>query len=89
MRKCFQNQFWTSGSAPIGKRMKVKLHVFWLGHMARSKIEFESSFPIKYYIITIFKKIGVFRLIFNNVKKWISHCIFKSCVEWFKGFFSS
>ena len=36
--------------------MKVKVHVFWLGHFARSKTEPESSFPIKYYIITILKK---------------------------------
>ena len=33
--------------------MKVKVHVFWLGHFAKSKIESESSFPIKYYIIPI------------------------------------
>ena len=68
MRKCFQNQFWTSGSAPIGKCMKEKVHVFWLGHFARSKIESESSFPIMYYIITIQKKNVVFRPIFNKVK---------------------
>ena len=33
--------------------MKVKVHVFCLGHFARSNIESESSFPIKYYNITI------------------------------------
>ena len=33
--------------------MKVKVHVFRLGHFARSKIESESIFLIKYYIITI------------------------------------
>ena len=54
-KKCFQNQFWTLGSVPIRKHMKVKLHIFWLGHFAMSKIEFASSFPIKYYIITILK----------------------------------
>ena len=36
--------------------MKVKVHVFRLGHFARSKIEYESIFLIKYYIITILKK---------------------------------
>ena len=36
--------------------MKVKVHVFWLGHFARSKFESERSFPMKYYIITILKK---------------------------------
>ena len=33
--------------------MKVKVHVFWLGHFAMSKINFESSFPIKFNIITV------------------------------------
>ena len=33
--------------------MKVKVHVFRLEHFPRSKIEFESIFLIKYYIITI------------------------------------
>ena len=32
---------------------------------------------------------GAFWSIFNKVKKWISHCIFKSCAEWFKGFFQA
>ena len=27
--------------------------------------------------------------LFKKVKKWISHCILKSCVEEFQGFFSS
>ena len=66
--------------------MKVKVHVFRLGHFARSKIKSESIFLIKHYIITI-KKMGRFRPIFNKVKKWISFCIFKSCAEGF-GFFS-
>ena len=30
-----------------------------------------------------------FRPIFNQVKKWISHCIFESCAEGFGFFFSS
>ena len=32
--------------------MKVKVHVFRLGHFPRSKIEFGSIFLFKYYIIT-------------------------------------
>ena len=59
------------------------MHVFRLGHFARSKIKSESIVLIKYYIITILKKIGAFRPIFNKVNKWISHCIFKSCLEGF------
>ena len=50
MRKMLSKSIWTSGCAPIRKRMKVKVHVFCLGHFAMSKIEFESNFPIKYYI---------------------------------------
>ena len=49
----------------------------------------ESIFLIKYYIITVIKKNGAFWPIFNKVKKWISHCIFKSFAEGVKGFFSS
>ena len=56
MKKSLQIQFWTSGSAPTGKRMKMKVHVFRLGHFPRLKIESESICLIKYYIITILKK---------------------------------
>ena len=62
MRKCFQNQFWTLGSASIGKRMKVKVHVFRLGHFARYKIKSEIRFLIKYYIITILFLVKVKKL---------------------------
>ena len=48
--------------------MKVKVHVFWLGHFARSKIKSESSFLIKYYKTTIQKKI-MFWPILKKVKK--------------------
>ena len=34
----FRIQFWTSGSAPTRKRVKV--HVLMFGHFPRSKIEF-------------------------------------------------
>ena len=51
--KCFQKQFWTSGSAPTRKRMKVKVQIFQFGHFPRSKIVSESSFYTKSYIITI------------------------------------
>ena len=55
--------------------MKVKVHVFWLGHFAMSKIESESRFPIKYYIITILnffwsvltKSKNGFTIVFSNL----------------------
>ena len=72
------------GKCPIRKRMKV--HVFWLGHFAMSKIKFESSFPLKYYIITVVIFFGAFQPIFNKVKKWISHCIFNSCNDDFQNY---
>ena len=52
-------------------------------------MEYESIFLIKYYIITVIKKIGAFWPIFNKVKQWISHCIFKSFAKGVKGFFFS
>ena len=33
------------------------------------------------------KNCGAFRPLFNKVKKWISHCIFKSCAEGLRFFF--
>ena len=68
IREGFWIKFWTSGSAPTGKRVKVKVHVFWLGHFARSKIEYESIFLIKYYINTILIFFEAFRPLFNKVK---------------------
>ena len=86
---CFQNRFWTSGSAPARKHALLLSCVFWLGHFPRSKIESESIFLIKSYIFSILNFFfGAFRSIFKKVKKWISHCIFKSCAEGFRGFFS-
>ena len=41
----------------------------------RFKIESEGIFLIKYYIITILKKIGAFRPIFNKVKNGF-HIVF-------------
>ena len=76
------------GSAPTGKRMKVKVHGFRFGHFARSKIGSKSIFLINFYIITFQnKKIWAFQPIFNKVKKLISYCIFKSCAEEFEFFF--
>ena len=88
MRKMLSDSILDLGSAPTRKRMKVKVHAFWLGPYLWSKIESESIFLIKHYMITILKHFGAFQPIFNKVKKWILHCIFKSCAEGF-GFFSS
>ena len=58
------------GSVSTGKCMKVKVHVFRLGHFARSNIESERIFLIKNYIINIlFKKIERFGLYLIKVKK--------------------
>ena len=59
-----------------GKYPNWKTHesaYFLVGHFASSKIESESSFPKKYYIITILKKNVAFWPIFTKVKKWIFH----------------
>ena len=69
--------------------MKVKVHVFWLRHFANSKIEFESSFPIKYYIITILKKIGAFLPIFNKVNKGFPIVFLNLARKGSRGFFQA
>ena len=90
-KEIFQIRFWTSGSAPTGKHALSLSCVFRLGDFLRSKIESESIFLTKYYIITILKskKLERFGLYLTNSKKWISHCIFKSCAEGFRVLFSS
>ena len=56
----------------LGKCPNRKTHesksVFWLGHFASSKIESKSSFPIKYYIITIQFFLERFGLYFTKSK---------------------
>ena len=44
---------------------------------------------MKYYIITILIFLEAFWPIFNKVKKWISHCIFKFCAEGIVSFFQA
>ena len=43
LENCFKNWFW----------MKVKVHVFYIGHFPQSKISFSGSFLIKCFIITV------------------------------------
>ena len=69
--------------------MKVKVHVFWLGQFARSQFKFESSFPIKYYIITVLnfflERFGLyltkskngFPIVFSNLAQKGSRVFFK------------
>ena len=64
--------------------MKVKVHVFWLGHFVRSKLESESSFPIKYYVITILNYLERFFLYLQSKKNGLP--IVFSNLAW-KGFF--
>ena len=49
--------------------MKVKVHVFRLGHFARFKLESENSFLVKSEIITIQKFLERFGLNFFKSKK--------------------
>ena len=61
---------------------------FQFKHFPKSNITSESRFLKKYYIITILKFFfGAFRSIFPKVKKWIAHCIFKSCSAKGRGLF--
>ena len=53
MRKMLSDSILDLGKCPNQKHMKVKVHVFRLGHFLMSKIKSESIFLIKYYIITI------------------------------------
>ena len=70
--------------------MKVKVYVFWLGHFAIPKIEFESSLPVNYYIITIqnsfferfdlylTKSTNVFPIVFSHLARQGSGDFFKA-----------
>ena len=69
--------------------MKVKVHVFWLGHFPRSKIDLESMFLIKYYIITILifverfgpyltKSKNGFPIVFSNLAQKGSRVFFQA-----------
>ena len=80
--KCFQIWFLTLQSAPTGKHALSLSCVFRLEHFPRSKIESESIFLIKYFIITFLKTIEA--VFFNKVKKRISHCILKFSAEGFR-----
>ena len=59
----------TSGSALTRKPALSLSCVFGLGHFPKSKIDFESSFLIKSYTVTVVKKnCGAFGSIFKEVK---------------------
>ena len=66
--------------------MKMKVHVFRLGHFLRSKIEYESIFLINYYIFTILDLFGVSRPIFNKVINGFS-IVFSNHARKGSGFF--
>ena len=74
---CFQNQFWTSGSAPTGKYMKVKVQDLRSGTSQSPKSISRSVFSLSHIYLLLKKEIGPFWSIFKKLKKCISHCIFK------------
>ena len=86
MRKMLSDLIFDLGKCPTGKRMKVKLYVFRLGHFARSKIESESIFLIKFFIITILKKIESFGLYLTKSKNGF-HIVFSNPARKGSGFF--
>ena len=61
-KNAFRFDFGPQGSAPTGKQALSLSCVFRFGHFLRSKIESESIFLIKYYLITILKKMDRFGL---------------------------
>ena len=68
MRKMFSDSILDLGKCPNPKTHESESACFQVGHFARSKIKSKSIFLIKYYIITILKKFGAIRCIFNKVK---------------------
>ena len=78
------------GKLPNRKNHESESALFWLGHFAKSKIESESIFLIKYFIISILNFFwGPFGPLFTKEKKLIFHCVFKSCAEGFRVFFQA
>ena len=53
MRKMLSKSILDLGKCPNWKTLESESACFLVGHLVRSKIKSESSFPIKYYIITI------------------------------------
>ena len=52
MKKMLSDSILDLGKCRNRKGMTEKMHVFRLGHFARSKIKYDNIFLIKYYIIT-------------------------------------
>ena len=70
--------FWTSGSAWTENVESAPTQNFQFKHFPRSKIDSESRFLKKHYIVTVLIFFfGAFWSVFEKVKKWISYCIFQ------------
>ena len=73
--------------------VKLKMHVYantcifsWTTSRSR-KLIFKADLKLEcpYFNSKFFFR--AFRSVFKKVKKWISHCIFKSCAEGFQGLY--
>ena len=82
MRKILSYLIFDLAKCPNRKTCTFTYMRFRFLHFPRSKIVSESLFFHKvlynYYSV---RELGAFWPLFNKVKKWISHCIFKSCAS--------
>ena len=86
MRKMLSDSILDLRKCP-NRKMHESEHAFFPGHFARSKIESESIYLMKYYIITIPKNWGAFQPTFNKVKKMDFPLYFQILHRRFQGFF--
>ena len=86
-QNCFQNQFWTSGSGQT-ENTQIRICVFSVWPLPEVQNWFWKQFwNEKVHISIVKKNFGAFWPTTKKVENWISHCIFKSCAEGFRGFF--
>ena len=83
MRKMLSETILDLGKGPNQKMHESEKACFLVGALRKVQNQIWKQLLYNYY----YKKIGAFWLIFNKVKKWISHGILKSCMEGFGFFF--
>ena len=81
MRKMLSETILDLGKCPNRKTHESESACFLVGALCKVQNLKAVSHKVLYNYYSIF--FGAFRPIFNKVKKWIFHCIIKSCAEGF------
>ena len=79
MRKLLSDSILDLGKRPNWKMHESESAKFLVQALPKVQNQIQMQFSHK-----VLKKIGAFWSIFKKRKKWISHCIFNSCVKGFQ-----